>query len=731
MTNTAQASQPAAKTPGTLGDLAMVGLVVIAVVRCLVSFSSVVSWNLSNLHPSMPGTSIESAGTAVCDALMLVVLMWSLIDAAMRRARVPLSLLVLWLVGVGFVIYHATGSADALRIGGNWVGATALGLAAMILAGQRHRRRFMIAAVIGLIVPLGLNAFKQVAIDHPATVRSYEDNRAQILEQQGIAPGSAGQTKFETRLYPTEASGAFALANVFGSVIGALGLVAIGLAVGAKRLKGRRWWWVALVVLLALATLALTKSKGAVLAFAVAGGAVAALARWRPGWSRSVCLGLVVVGIAAVLVRGLMGPPDSVEGERSLLFRAFYWQGAASMLAERPIAGVGPGEFQTAYMKHKPALSPEDPADPHNVFVAWLSMLGVGGGAWCLMLAGLFAMGVRSAKASDDETAASVSPNRPPLAIICAVLAFGFTYTVHLNMLWIDGAMLLIIGAVSFAVILAGTPARWLDSSAARWGLIAAATMICVHSQIEMGLTNTMSAPLLFVMLGVAAGRDQREQSTGVAAAVLSVLVAALVVGGGLGASRQLQAQESARRAIHLVTGPNTSQIDVFDQATESLDRASRALPTDLRFELMRLELATRRVFSPLTSSGTVRRMLRQISDQYEQLADRHDNPPQVVRAWLWLVDRAMIDPKDDRHGSDWQATARVVVARLEEVAPYGLSDSVRAGNLMANVGELKTAAKLYRRALEIDQRYYLDPDSQLPPAVRKRLGDFLAKWDT
>jgi hypothetical protein len=142
----------------------------------------------------------------------------------------------------------------------------------------------------------------------------------------------------------------------------------------------------------------------------------------------------VALGLAAILLRGAVGPPDSAQGERSLLFRWFYLQASVDMTAEQPILGVGPGHFKGFYLVHKNPLSPEEVSDPHNVLAAWISTLGLGGLAWSIMLIG-WLWGAAppgrpteaSPQASNDrhETAPPNSANGHPLGPWGSLLAAG------------------------------------------------------------------------------------------------------------------------------------------------------------------------------------------------------------------------------------------------------------------------------------------------------------------
>ncbi len=734
--------------PHVVGDVALVGLIVIAVARCVVAFHSAVPWNFSHLLPDAPDTAVEAAGTAIVDALMVGVLLAAMVDAMLRRARLTIaagSMIGLWMIGALFTWQHAMFSADGLRIGGNWIGATALGLAAMLLAGVPRRRTLLVAAMVALVVPLSLDAAHQVLVEHPMTVRQYEADRAAALAAQGIEVGSAAQRKFETRLNQVEATGQFGLSNVFGSVIGTLTLLAGGVALAAMCRRAVPWWrpaGVVAIALLGVVALMMTLSKGALLAALLAGGAVAVAWRAKPGWLRAVCVGAVVFAFAAVVVRGWIGPPDSPAGERSLLFRWFYWQGAASMLAQDPLWGVGPGRFQEYFLRHKPPLCPEDVSDPHNVFVSWLSMLGVGGAALCGMLGVMFWRAASpplaaSHQADGSTTAPREAIAKPPaagdvnwrllVALAAALLAFGAQYVIQLDMLWIDSAAILVLGAVLFVAIAARLPADWLDTPAARLGLIAAATGALVHAQIEMNLVNTMSAPLLFVLLGTAAGRGDaatRERSParwpwavllGVALAACSPL--ALFV------PRLAIAQARMGQAVRaLVESPDSS--DSYLVVGDILG-VSGWFPHEPRGAALYHEAVVAAISrQPLDEQAG---LWREVADEWPVLDPPHPaslNPAKQLRRRLLIVRlgwRASGDPF-------WVEQAARAQAGLERYEPHGLFAFVELGDVFAAMGASQKAVEAYRRALAIDANYYLDPDSRLSDPVRGRIAAYVRR---
>jgi hypothetical protein len=70
----------------------------------------------------------------------------------------------------------------------------------------------------------------------------------------------------------------------------------------------------------------------------------------------------VAIAIAAgTLNRDVLG-----RAAASLGYRVQYWQATLQMIADHPLAGCGPGQFQDAYMHYKQPTASEEIADPHN-----------------------------------------------------------------------------------------------------------------------------------------------------------------------------------------------------------------------------------------------------------------------------------------------------------------------------------------------------------------------------
>lgn len=59
-----------------------------------------------------------------------------------------------------------------------------------------------------------------------------------------------------------------------------------------------------------------------------------------------------------------------------MLVRWQYWHATARMVADHPVAGIGPGNFAQNYTRYKPASAPESVSDPHNWPLSLLAQCG-------------------------------------------------------------------------------------------------------------------------------------------------------------------------------------------------------------------------------------------------------------------------------------------------------------------------------------------------------------------
>ena len=187
---------------------------------------------------------------------------------------------VLAMVGMGFCWYHMPDNVESMHRSTMWAGAMALALAGRHLAEHDRLRRLAVASMLAMLIPMVIQSFIFVLIEHPATVAMFQKNQQDFLAARGWAEGSSQHQLYVRRLMFNDATGAFGLSNVYGSIIASLTL--LGVVISGHVARQWRATWAVLplaVVILGVATIYLTHSKGA-LAVLVAGAILCAACLW-------------------------------------------------------------------------------------------------------------------------------------------------------------------------------------------------------------------------------------------------------------------------------------------------------------------------------------------------------------------------------------------------------------------------------------------------------------------
>lgn len=523
-------------------------LAVPAALRALVAVAPNPFFAVDPRTLAIPLEGLGPAGSVVLDAMSLLGCIAALTAELIDRRPLDLRLLLLLLIPVPVLTWHGWDDAEQARVASQWLGAMATAVGAAHLSREARWRIVLLGAVVSLTIPLAVKGLYQVLIEHADTMRTFEENRAAVLESQGWEEGSSQAEIYLRRLSQREATGWFALSNVYGSVLAALGTFWVGASLAAARSKMQSGW-VGVIILIAAAALAgLTASfsKGAAAA-ALAGLALAALCllprRWKQHLRPLTAWLSVVLLASALLVTALRGSlfPESLQGVDgySLLFRWHYWVGAGRMFIEHPFAGVGPAGFQSAYLVHRPPLSPEEVASPHSVFLDWLAGGGVSMAAWIVLTlillrraapsgTRLAAVPPSTGEGSGQPTAAdeaSTDPaawrsGTPRFGWMCgagaALLAGGAAWWLNRRALLLDYHALLM--PLSLAAMAATFPlvehlVRHASLGMIRWAVWAALTAALLHGQVEMTLTQPGSSALLMLLLGTASARFEEPHA--------------------------------------------------------------------------------------------------------------------------------------------------------------------------------------------------------------------------
>jgi len=641
-----------------------------------------------------------------------------------------------WMIALGAIamiacgVHIFRGSMNDRLTAGAWLAAVALGLAAAHLGPLRDAQRWAAAALVALLVPVALDAAYYVFISHPATVQNYLDQQTQLLSARGWEPGSAEALKYEQRLKATDATGAFGLSNVLGSFAAAFSLLAVATAAGLYRRSRPAASTAGLAALLGLVTLGFSQSKGAIAA-CVAGAALLGMTSWlrRRGKTTrlagGVALGLVVIAMLAVAGRGMMGAPEDASGERSILFRFHYLQGAAAMfvgqLPQAATLGVGPDGFAALYPRYKNPISPETVTSAHNVFADYILMLGLGGLAAAGLLVAWVFRGMRGV--DTDRLRDAIGPLRRANLIAAGVLGaavFGVAYAVEMPAMGPDQAVLWLVGLLGFVLMTAtlARPGAW-SVRAQRVGLFVAAATLLIHGQIEMTFLNLASVGPAWFVLGLcgAGANDQptRDARPGRVAPLpgAALLVVAMLFAAG-------NASLVSRQQAHVARAASALSVNNWQLALAELDRSAAYIAVDdkpLRYRVgMRLEMAAE--LARAGSSGAARERLDAALAIVDEAQQRGLNPTTAHRYRAQVYRHAA-----ERLGvqSAWPLAAAALRAATER-SPYNAHLHLDAADFAARAGQHDEAQRLYRRALELHELNYLDEAHQLSEEALQRI---------
>lgn len=542
--------------------------------RAVSNATALPGWDADPLLTPVTSGAMGPAGSVLCDAVSLVGS--AVLLAREGRCGRPLSRVLtgLTLAGVAGVLGHAAalawwpaggGSIEGARIGAAWLSAMAAALALAHAGREGAARRVALGVLLGFVAVLAVRGLEQVLVEHPATVRQFEREKAQILAARGWTPGSPSALAFERRLTQAEATGWFGLANVYATFAAGFACAGAAMVVAAARGRrergtgGGRWPLAASAAAAGLGglALALAWSKGGFIAagagFAGLGavwaisrkGAAGPAPRWMRGLAGAVGLGAIAGPIALVALRGALGER---MGERSLLFRWFYDVASARIIARNPLAGVGPDGYQAAFLLAKPPLCPEEVSSPHCVPLDWLATLGVvAGGAWtaalllCAWRAGTgAAVGGRGDAPAEpgalDRGAVRVLLLTPAVATLCGMY-------VDTPGILPESAAARLVGAGLWAAIGVGVARVSPEGRWARLALGAGALAVIAHAQIDVAGSLPASCGVwacvvgLAASMGAAAGRDGRgaRAAMGVlASAIVAAAAVAVAVGAAL-----------------------------------------------------------------------------------------------------------------------------------------------------------------------------------------------------
>lgn len=287
-----------------------------------------------------------------------------------------------WDYAITFVLYLA--------------GVCAFLAAALLMAAadSRFRRGLLAAVAVGTMASGLLGWYQRLwGFDE---MRRFAETQAR---ESGREWSSAMQGKFlQTRVHrPFFHPNSYAAHLVLTGPLVLVALWRAGRRVEPPRVAQPAFAAAGLVVV--FGALVLSRSRAAQLALGAGLGLAVLSCRPLRRWRWPLLASALVAGLALMLM---------VNSGRDLLSasaRLHYYKAAAAMFVQRPLTGVGLGEYLSAYVRIKPAGAEETRA-AHNLILEMLSQTGLAGGlaaTACALLPLWLAFRQRSPATGDDE----------------------------------------------------------------------------------------------------------------------------------------------------------------------------------------------------------------------------------------------------------------------------------------------------------------------------------------
>ena len=711
-----------------------VGIVIIAVMRCVISFAPQIVFDIDPALDPTPLAGLGPAGSIFLDALLLLACACALLGEVQAKRGIDWFVLLAALAPMPIVVWHGLDDAGNLWRGSTWMAGMAACAVGAHLARDRSMRVILLSLMLGVIGVLLVRGAVQILHEFGRDIAQFERTKHDFFTARGWEIDSTQALGYERRLRSADPTAWFVTTNIFASFLAVGFVVGIGAAIAVFKSAPRRAWLGACIVWAGICGggLIFSGSKGAILA--AAGGAallvipllhhrVEAVVQRRIG---IVVVGLVIAALLGVVVRGAL-LPESFLGDKSLLFRWHYLISAGHVIAENVLAGVGPDGFKAAYTAVRVPRNPEEVLSAHSMFVDWMSMLGIVGLAW---IAVIFVLLFRAGRSPDSDTpkdnSIDESTTRAPLYAALAVVVLGLLPAFVLELSALDtpikegarvlGILVFVVTAAGFTVLL-----HSVSTAAINRMLVGAVAALVIHGQIEMTFFDPGSAVWALCLLGLASGAVARRGGVAIGYVSAAVLLAGAVWLAGFRAAPMLRAQQLMVEAADTIHPPAASRAEQSRQRWEAADLLRIAYEHHMPSDYFLIEQAARQfaVASSLTDDAQQLELLERAIESVRRAVTDHGKPSSIALA-SELYRLKAIRTADD---ADWDAAIRFA-QDLTELDPNGISSWKRLGDLQWEHGQQFEASQAYKRAIESDTNFELDELRQLSPLDRQTLLD-------
>lgn len=433
----------------------------------------------------------------------------------------------IWAVGHG-------SPRPALNMFWEWVGLGLCFLMARQLVDTEREARAIVAVMIALAVALAGYGLYQRVFEFPQTRAEYaaDPDLAMRNARLWFPPGSPERTLFESRLENQEPLATFALTNSLAAFLAPWLIMLVGVGISTVRSR-KRWIGILACGALIAACLALTKSRSGYIAFGVGLlllGLVERRRTARIGWKTPASVAAAAAIVAIVLATSGLGGDLLGRATKSFGYRVQYWQSSLAMIADHPIVGCGPGNFQNAYTQYKLPEASEEVADPHNFLLEIWSTAGTPAALAFAAVLGCFGFaGVKRRAEVESLQSESLSDG---WRFVLAGGAFGFLLSVPLGMMGAAPSSLVALAlGLPLAIVAVWFLRDWIRAGQLPWRWAAIGVVVLLVDLLAAGGIGMPGvAHTLWLLLAVGlCGKSLRACRPWVAMATLLAVIAAAV----------------------------------------------------------------------------------------------------------------------------------------------------------------------------------------------------------
>ena len=322
--------------------------------------------------------------------------------------------------------------------------------------------------------------------------------------------------------------------------------------------------------------------------------------RQTRGWcaanrSKAFLIGWLIVG-AGGLATVTYGLARDTLPHMSLRFRWQYWSASADLVADHWLTGVGRENFGRHYLEYKTIASPEEVANPHNLFVQAAADWGLAGltGLVALLLGGSWALTGYVARENQPLGAAAAAEPLPSiwpvvvvgLLVVCGlrIPLLGTTDPNYVYYITITNGFVWLIAFCCFAYARPGGDRKRPeqlertvgdDDVLLNTGLTVALVAFLIHDLINFAMFVPATATTFAALLGVRLSRPNdrpepvgspRNRRARLVAIAATLLVGAIVLAFVLPVARAQHYLARARRMAGL-HGPGFLDAQGADRA--------------------------------------------------------------------------------------------------------------------------------------------------------------------